>query len=72
MIVIEALVKSLRSGFVHNPDVQAAPACIMWPDRDRQWEAVIPRLQDKMPELFVLGRSEFECLQKLSELYTDY
>lgn len=56
MIVIEALVKSLRSGFVHNPDVQAAPACIMWPDRDRQWEAVIPRLQNKMPELFVLGK----------------
>ena len=55
MIVIEALIKSLRAAFVHNPDVQAAPACIMWPDRDRQWEAIIPRLQNKMPELFVLG-----------------
>ncbi len=56
MNVVEALIKSLRSGVVHNPDVQTAPACILWPDRDRQWEAVIPRLQNEMPELFVLGK----------------
>jgi len=55
MKIIEALIKSLREGAVHNPDVQAAPACILWPDRELQWEAIIPRLQDEMPEVFVLG-----------------
>lgn len=56
MKIVEALIKSLRAGAVHNPDVQAAPACILWPDRERQWKAVIPRLQDNMPEVFVLGK----------------
>ena len=53
--VIIALCKALRSASVFNPEVQAAPACILWPDRDRQWEAVIPYLQNELPELFVLG-----------------
>ena len=53
--VITALCKALRSASVFNPEVQAAPACILWPDRDRQWEAVIPYLQNELPELFVLG-----------------
>jgi len=56
MKIVEALIKSLRVGAVYNPDVQAAPACILWPDRERQWEAVIPRLQDEMQEMFILGK----------------
>ncbi len=51
----QKLISAIRSAAVFNPDVQAAPACILWPDRDRQWEAVIPRLQAELPELFVLG-----------------
>ncbi len=27
----------------------------LWPDSDRQWEAVIPHLQTELPELFILG-----------------
>lgn len=27
----------------------------LWPDRDFQWKAVIPRLQNELPELLVLG-----------------
>ncbi|MDA3788151.1 MAG: BREX-1 system phosphatase PglZ type B [Desulfobacula sp.] len=60
MIVLEALMKSLQMAHVHNPDVQAAPFCILWPDRDRQWEAVIARLQNEMPQLFVLGEYDPE------------
>ena len=32
-----------------------APACILWPDRDRQWEAAIPVLQADLPQLMILG-----------------
>lgn len=53
--VMDALVKAVRSAAIFNAEVQVAPACILWPDRERQWEAVIPRLQTEMPELFVLG-----------------
>lgn len=55
MRVIEHLVKTLRGSAVFNPEVQVAPACILWPDKDRQWEAVIPRLQSELGELLVLG-----------------
>jgi hypothetical protein len=55
MRVIEHLVKTLRDSTIFNPDVQVTPSCILWPDKDRQWEAVIPRLQSEVPELLVLG-----------------
>lgn len=55
MRVIEHLVKTLRDSAVFNPEVQVAPSCILWPDKDRQWEAVIPRLQSELGELLVLG-----------------
>ncbi|WP_369349767.1 BREX-1 system phosphatase PglZ type B [Stenotrophomonas sp. JAG2] len=55
MRVIEHLVKTLRDSAIFNPEVQVAPSCILWPDKDRQWEAVIPRLQSELAELLVLG-----------------
>jgi len=56
MMVVEHFLKALRSAAIYNPDIQVAPACILWPDRERQWEAVIPRLQQELPELLVLGK----------------
>ncbi|MDD2466831.1 MAG: BREX-1 system phosphatase PglZ type B [Desulfobulbus sp.] len=58
MRVMEHLLKAIRSAAVFNPDVQVAPVCILWPDRDRQWEAIIPLLQVEMPELLMLGDHE--------------
>lgn len=54
MKVIDALLKAVRDAATFNPDTQVAPACILWPDRDHQWEAVIPVLQAELPELMVL------------------
>lgn len=55
MTVIEHLVTSIRNSSKYNPDVQASPSCIIWPDKERQWESVISKLQSIMPELLVLG-----------------
>ena len=55
MRVFEHLQKAIRSAAVFNPEIQAAPACILWPDRERQWEAIIPLLQAELPELMILG-----------------
>ena len=55
MKVLDHLLKAIRAASVSNPEVQVAPACILWPDHDRQWEPIIPRLQKDMPELFMLG-----------------
>ena len=55
MKVLDHLVESIRISSSHNPDVQAAPACILWPDHDRQWEDAISLLMAEMPELLMLG-----------------
>ena len=60
MRMIEYLVRALRSAAVFNPDVQVAPSCVRWPDGDRQWEPVLPRLQAELPELFILGDYDAE------------
>jgi len=46
--LINLLMKSVRSAAKFNPEAQVATACILWPDNDRQWEAVIPRLQNEL------------------------
>jgi hypothetical protein len=58
--ILQRLVKAVRDAAVHNPDVQAAPQCILWPDGDRQWEAVAARLQTELPEMFALGGYDVE------------
>ena len=55
MKVLDHLLKAVRDAAVFNLEVQVAPACILWSDRDRQWEAIIPLLQTEMPELWILG-----------------
>ncbi|SNT10809.1 BREX-1 system phosphatase PglZ type B [Antarctobacter heliothermus] len=55
MKVIDRLQNAVRGAAAHNPEVQVKPACILWPDPDRQWEAVVPQLQDALPEMVVLG-----------------
>jgi hypothetical protein len=53
--IIDHIINAVRDAAAFNPEVQVAPACILWPDRDRQWEAVIPVLQAELPELLILG-----------------
>ncbi|MGI5922599.1 MAG: BREX-1 system phosphatase PglZ type B [Lentisphaeria bacterium] len=55
MRVLDHLREAVRAAAVYNASVQVAPACILWPDGDRQWEAVMPQLQAELPELMVLG-----------------
>lgn len=55
MKLLENLRNSIRGTSVFNPEAQTAPACILWPDRDRQWEAAVPVLLTELPELLVLG-----------------
>ena len=55
MRVLDHLHKAIRDAAVFNPEVQVSPACILWPDRDCQWEAAIPVLQAELPQLMVLG-----------------
>ena len=60
MRIIDLLIRAIRSAAVYNQEVQVAPVCILWPDRERQWAAAISVLQAEMPELFGLGDYEPE------------
>lgn len=55
MRMMDHLLKAVRATSAFNPEVQAAPVCILWPDRDRQCEVVIPALQAESHKLLILG-----------------
>ena len=58
MNIIEMLTASLREAAEYNQNTQAAPAAILWTDKECQWESALPGLQQLMPELLVLGEYE--------------
>ena len=56
MQFVDKLIEKIRdAGLTFDPAVQVAPACILWPDKDRQWEKAIQIFIEKMPELLILG-----------------
>jgi hypothetical protein len=55
MKVITHLINSIRLASRHNSEAEERPHCILWTDKDRQWENVMSRLKLEMPELLILG-----------------
>ena len=52
------LVDALEHSFLHalrSGEGEAAPAALLWADADKQWAALVARLQTALPHLFVLG-----------------
>jgi hypothetical protein len=37
MTVLEALIQALNGMATHNPNAEAPPAVILWPDEKQQW-----------------------------------
>ena len=48
---LEALIKSLRDAGTYNRNDMSAPAAVLWPDEDRQWEPLLPILRRYLPIL---------------------
>lgn len=57
MTVLDAIIQSLSRAGEYNPDDQVAPAVIVWPDKEHQWEPVLPVLRERLPRLLTLGGS---------------
>jgi hypothetical protein len=55
MTVLDAIIQSLSRAGEYNRDDQVAPAAILWPDKERQWEPVLPVLRERLPHLLTLG-----------------
>ncbi|MCM8614228.1 MAG: BREX-1 system phosphatase PglZ type B [Candidatus Accumulibacter sp.] len=57
--VLEALTIRLKEQTKRfNPALESAPVAILWTDERREWEPVLPRIKEALPELFALGAYE--------------
>ncbi len=50
-----ALAEAVRRAARYNAEAECAPHCILWTDRESQWQPIIPALQVLIPELLVFG-----------------
>jgi hypothetical protein len=53
--VLFELLKALNRATAYNPNDQVAPAVVLWTDKDRQWEPLVPRLREELPQFLTLG-----------------
>lgn len=54
--VLQALATRIREQAKRfNPTLEAAPVAVLWTDEKREWEAVLPKVKDALPELYALG-----------------
>ncbi|MFN8475036.1 MAG: BREX-1 system phosphatase PglZ type B [Anaerolineae bacterium] len=51
---LDAVAAALTRAGVYNKNDQVAPAAVLWPDGERQWEPLVPRLRQSLP-LLTLG-----------------
>src|SRR4051812_25344320 len=49
--LLDAVVASISSAAQHNPNDTQPPAVVLWPDKERQWEPIIPALRERLPLL---------------------
>ncbi len=47
--LVEALPQSLLRAGQYNKTDQCPPAAILWPDKERQWEPLLPALRERLP-----------------------
>jgi len=55
--VLDALVRALRGAADYDRNDQTAPVAVLWPDKNREWEPLVGRLQSKLP-LLAFGEHE--------------
>jgi hypothetical protein len=55
--VLDALAETLQGiGKANTSNYQVAPAAVLWPDKERLWEAIVPRLRTRRLALLTFGR----------------
>ncbi len=59
--ILDRIIAALESAATYNKNDLVAPLAILWPDKQRQWAAVIPVLRTRWP-IFTLGHYQPENL----------
>ncbi len=53
--VLAAIEHALLPSGSYNPDIEVAPAPVLWPDKERLWQPIIGQLQARLPQLWTMG-----------------
>lgn len=53
--VVDALAARLAAATAHNHATEQPPVVVLWTDGDRKWEAALPLLRSRLPQLWSLG-----------------
>jgi hypothetical protein len=54
--VLQAVASRIRDQAKRfQPALESAPVAILWTDEKREWEAVLPKIKEALPELYSLG-----------------
>ena len=53
--LLAAVEASLLAATRHHPGVETQPTAILWTDADGQWQPVVKKLQERLPQLVVFG-----------------
>ena len=59
---LDSIVEALEGAGSYNRNDQSAPAAVIWPDKDRQWEPLLPQLRNKLP-IVTVGPYKPDSLQ---------
>jgi len=51
--LLQHLIRAIRAAAIYNSHAEVGPRVVLWPDKDRQWQRLIPVLSAAMPELWV-------------------
>ncbi len=65
--ILSTLATAAREAATYNPNTQAPPSCILWPDGGNQFASVLPLLRDALPELLSLGPLDLSSRQGPAE-----
>lgn len=64
--LLDAIVAALERAGSYNKNDQAAPAAVLWTDKERQWEPLLPLLRARLP---VLTLGDYEPAERRGPAY---
>jgi len=53
--VLDILLASLQKTADRNRDDTVPPAAVLWPDEKREWEKLVTRLREFLPQFLIFG-----------------
>jgi hypothetical protein len=62
--LLQAVEASLLAATRHHAGVEEKPAAVLWTDADGQWQPVLKKLQERLPQLVVHGRRANDLPQR--------